>query len=333
MKTKALICFVSLIMLSGCASMEPNESQRVFIDLEYLDVIKNIDLSEAEFSHYIQEDKEFTWWEYNYTDQGNESISNYFEFIPPKEVNISKKAFIVSYGRKLTYLYYDHPIDLADESWWGKSCYIAHPVFEREYHGNVAFIYLVDKVNIADSLFGDAGDSITEIVENGNIPFELPLENLDDIKKYDTEFDEVELKLLERTFIGLEYLDCVENADLSLWYDWYDFLKEGAEFTWWTQPSYPERLLTNYDFTNVDTTDKKVIISYGRKLKYLYYESWDEVLEGYYARPVFEREYNDKVAHIYLIDKMLFVDDEYYEDDLFELNVKGNIPFELPAEN
>jgi len=155
----------------------------------------------------------------------------------------------------------------------------------------------------------------------------------------------------KRVFIDLEYFGCAENIDLSGWYT-YPFIDESVEFTWWYHTSIPENHILSgiyrlndeaykiFDFNlpeNIDRANKNVVVSYGRQLKYLYYYAdkyvYEDGPEGYYGRPVFEREYNGNVAYIYLIDKIKLTDNEFYGRDLSEFNERGNIPFELPSED
>ena len=155
-------------------------------------------------------------------------------------------------------------------------------------------------------------------------------------------------KMEKKVFIDLEYLTCVEDFDLSDWYG-YSYIDEDTEFTWWERRALQidgdlsgsfkiNDEVYKFDLPeNIDTAaEKDCIISYGRKLKYLYYYTdiyvYENGPEGYYARPVFEREYNGKVAYIYLIDRIKLTDNEFYGKDLREFNEKGNIPFELPPE-
>jgi hypothetical protein len=140
----------------------------------------------------------------------------------------------------------------------------------------------------------------------------------------------------KRVFIDLEYLGTVEDVDLSAWYR-LPYINEDTEFTWWYHSSIPEDRIISYEFNfivpaEIDRTQKDVIVSYGRKLRYLYYEDMCDWRNAYHGRPVFEREYSHNNAYIYLIDKIRLIDNEFYDNDLWDFNEKGIIPFELPPE-
>jgi hypothetical protein len=161
-------------------------------------------------------------------------------------------------------------------------------------------------------------------------------------------------KSSKRVFIELEYLGSVEDIDLSGWFIFGDFMNENVEFTWWRCLTIPRDkkisdtlilghdVYTSFEFYLPDNTDirkKDVIVSYGRKLKYLYYEGMDSKGMGYYARPVFERDFKEDTAHVYLIDKVdltdkiRLTDNSFYGDDFYNFNEYGLIPFELPPED
>jgi len=151
---------------------EGEQPKRLFIELEYLESIENADYTEFYYFNDLNENAEFTWWERVYTNQKKESISNYFEFIVPEYIDITQKDFIVSYGRKLKYLYYED--EYIPEGLWDAEHYLASPVFEREYKRGTAHIYLIDKVKLGDNEF--LTFDMYEFNEKGNIPFELPPE-------------------------------------------------------------------------------------------------------------------------------------------------------------
>jgi hypothetical protein len=214
MKTRLLAWFVLILLLFGCSekqnedlnngmgdeSVEINDntvinddalkveeteddgSKRVFIDLEYLGVVEDVDLSAWYTYYFINESTEFTWWvklsipeSYIVSDIYNINWDTYkvFDFHVPQEIDRTQKDVIVSYGRKLRYLYYDFS-DIGAETVVGSEGCYGRPVFEREYSHNTAYIYLIDKIQLKDNEM--YGTDLEDFNEKGIIPFELPPE-------------------------------------------------------------------------------------------------------------------------------------------------------------
>jgi len=145
------------------------ETERNFIDLTYLG---NMDNSGYRM-HYIElephPDDEFTWWNHYTVDQYL-SLSEYYNFDLPGKVDKAKQDIIISFGRKLSYLYYYEKDYLKDQDWQLEG-YRARPIFEEAYVHNSAYVYSINKVDLIDSELA-SHDMDSFLAEN--IPFELP---------------------------------------------------------------------------------------------------------------------------------------------------------------
>lgn len=146
-----------------------NETERIFIDLTYLGNMNNTGYR----MHYIElephPDDEFTWWNH-YTVEQYYSLSEYYNFDLLDKVDKAKQDIIISFGRKLSYLYYYKKDYLIDQE-WQLAGYCAKPVFEKDYVHNSAYVYVINKVDLIDSeLASHDMDSFLA----GDVPFELP---------------------------------------------------------------------------------------------------------------------------------------------------------------
>lgn len=206
-KVKYFICFILFFAISGCTlnqnqesnyeagtkNMEVNNNNKVnesrdkknevigeekhdnFIDLEYIGSIENAELNEYYMKWYLEniegyhfdQNVEFTWWEY-WKIKEDLTISIAFDYILPDYVDREKKDVIISYGRKLKYLYTTGEYQYEPEG------YVAKPVFEREYKKYAVYVYLIDKINLANSEFSSS--DIIIFNKNGKIPYNLPSE-------------------------------------------------------------------------------------------------------------------------------------------------------------
>lgn len=200
MKANFIVLFIITILISGCAESQlefsgqnvndnmeektvmletsdkelnsnlPNEDKRVFIDLSYLESVYNISYKMRYTALDLHPDEEFTWWNYYTVDEF--LSSNYCDdhFSSELELDSERNDIIISFGRKLKYLYY-YEKDYLTDSTWKLEGYRARPVFESDYLHNSAYIYLINKTNLVDSEL--ASDDMNSFLE-GNIPFELP---------------------------------------------------------------------------------------------------------------------------------------------------------------
>ena len=191
------------------------------------------------------------------------------------------------------------------------------------------------------------GDETLEEILNDNSIVE---ESSHDEDEEDYESEVYNNNSTKRVFIELEYFDTIENVDLSGWLREARISEnENPEFTWWVYCGIPENYTIASGFISVegryrafeysvpehiDRTKKAFIASFGRKLKHLYYDDVyaepEEWGKAYHARPVFEKEYSHETVYLYLIDKIKLVDNEFYDNDMWDFNEKGLIPFELP---
>lgn len=198
MKVNFSVLFIIIILISGCAEVQsgtreqsdnnyiekkavmietsgtvsnnnlPNEGERVFIDLSYLGEIYNISYKMRYTALDLNPDEEFTWWNYYTVDEF--LSSEYCDDNFSDEFDSERNGIIISFGRKLKYLYY-YEKDYLSDSIWQLEGYRARPVFEGDYLHNSAYIYLINKTSLADSEL--ASDDMNSFLE-GSIPFELP---------------------------------------------------------------------------------------------------------------------------------------------------------------
>ena len=200
MKANFVVLFIITILISGCAESQlgisgqnvndymeektvmletsdkelnsnlPNEDERVFIDLSYLESVYNISYKMRYTALDLHPDEDFTWWNYYTVDEFLSSNYCNDRFSSELELDSKRNDIIISFGRKLKYLYY-YEKDYLTDSTWKLEGYRARPVFESDYLHNSAYIYLINKTNLADSEL--ASDDMNSFLE-GNIPFELP---------------------------------------------------------------------------------------------------------------------------------------------------------------
>lgn len=198
MKINFVVPFIIAIFISGCAEAQsgirgqnvndyteeksvvietsdqelnvnlPNGDERVFIDLSYLEGVYNISYTMRYTALDLHPDEEFTWWNYYTVDEF--LSSEYYDDRFSAELDREKNDIIISFGRKLKYLYYYEKDYLSDTRWQLKG-YRARPVFESDYLHKSAYIYLINKTHLTDSEL--ASDDMNTFLE-GNIPFELP---------------------------------------------------------------------------------------------------------------------------------------------------------------
>jgi len=143
----------------------------------------------------------------------------------------------------------------------------------------------------------------------------------------------------QRIFIELNYIGNMYDVEYRQRMVLTDICPED-EFTWWNRYSIDEFLsFTNGDFilpAGTDIPENEIVISFGRRLKYLYFYSNDYIdstcsyiAGGYRARPVFEKDYVHRSAYIYLIENIKLADSEDASGDWGRF-LRGDIPFELP---
>jgi len=186
MKTRLLIFCLMTIFISGYAVMkkdsakiESTSTERIFIDFEYLQSINNIKYRMRCTPLEVNLEDEFTWWNH-YTLEDYESLSKHNGFVLPEEIDWTNHDVIISFGRELQYLYY-YEDDCMDEFFSEEDCYYTTPIFKKEYVHDSAHVYLIDKINLADSEF--SGWPLSDLTEE-NIYFELPSIEVDEANKW-----------------------------------------------------------------------------------------------------------------------------------------------------
>ena len=146
-------------------------------------------------------------------------------------------------------------------------------------------------------------------------------------------------KICNREYISLEYVGSVENADFSVFRDVYG-IPDDFELAWWEQfsaadirrYSLEDILADNYNIIltePIDINEKDLIVSFGRKLEMLYYDNMyiNDGAGREFARPVFDEEYNEGVAYLYVIERIELYNNELVSNDMYYFNLDGDIPF------
>lgn len=150
----------------------------------------------------------------------------------------------------------------------------------------------------------------------------------------------------QRKYLEFTYITESDYTNLD-YFAHYNFPKD-CEFTWWWDFPYPS--VDTIKFINdtfgtkfseeiadgINIEEHNFIISFGRKLKMIYY---DETMEpqskkGRYAKsmiiavPVFEEDYNHKI-YLYITDKYYNIyPEEFISDDIINFNMYGDVRYE-----
>ena len=181
MKINLIICFLILTLTTGCSLMQKDETknsekevERSFIELTYLMSMDDAWYRMRNLAHNVLFYKEFTWWNHYSVDDIGHLIWGY-DFDPSEYVDMTKYDLIISFGHKLKYLYYYK--DDYYEGFYGseENYYQAYPVFEGDYIHRSAYVYIIDKIDLANSELA-SGEKLGKYVGD-NIPFELPVED------------------------------------------------------------------------------------------------------------------------------------------------------------
>ena len=153
-------------------SDQDEKGERIFIELNHLDSIENVTYKMINTFIRIDSEDDFTWWNHYPIDRYlSTSAAEYYAFDLPNELDSTKYDLIISFGRKLQYLYYyesDYIYYAASEG------YRARPVFEEEFIRNSAYIYLINKTPLMSSEL--ASEDLSKFMD-GDIPVELPLDD------------------------------------------------------------------------------------------------------------------------------------------------------------
>ena len=294
----------------------------MFLNLQYIGTMDNVRYRMRNLALDINPQYDFTWWNHYTVDEYLASAADY-NFILPDGVDHTEYDIILSFGHKLKYLYY-YEDDYIEK--WGEEGYRSRPIFEREFVKDSAYVYLIDKTNLLNSEFLDI--DIEEFIQ-GDIPCELPSEDEERRELTDT---------AERNIIELSYLGNMEETSYRMHYIELE-LHPDEEFTWWNYYTIDQYLALSeyYDFVLPDQVNQEkhdIIISFGRKLKHLYYydsdyfSDLDWESEGYRARPVFDEDYIHNSAYVYLIGKTNLADSELASSDM-GVFMDSDIPFKL----
>jgi len=162
-KRSFIICLL-LVILAGVYYYRA--SKRIYIDLEYLECIENVDTSR----YGVGDCLEFTWWErFSWFGSTRDNAEyNTYTFLAdnygislPDNINWEEKDVVVSFGRELKTLYYY-------ESWDQFGGHVGRPVFMKKYKGSVAFVYLINKTYLRNN------DLVTTDMYTFNIEYKIP---------------------------------------------------------------------------------------------------------------------------------------------------------------
>jgi len=183
MKLKFLIYVFIMFLTSSCSeqdnvvkqnSTDSLSTERIFIDLEYLGKMNNVKYMMTNTPLAIGPEIEFTWWNH-YTVQDYLECAPVYDYVLSNEVDGKNHDIIISFGRKLQYLYYYEKDFTYDEEHDGEGRgYRARPIFEEEFLKGSAYLYLINKTELANSEL--ASNDLQSFVA-GYIPFELLVED------------------------------------------------------------------------------------------------------------------------------------------------------------
>lgn len=153
------------------------------------------------------------------------------------------------------------------------------------------------------------------------------------------DLNKISNRIDKREYIELEYLaqsdyDKTKNSYII------DYnLNKSADFTWY-QKVYSKNVISDlnkYLGANFDTDLSKkidiskydIFISYGRKLKKLYFDNFKIYNQYRLVVPVFEKEYYGDKIFLYKSNKKYnIIDNDYWTNELWDFNVDGNIRYE-----
>ena len=141
----------------------------------------------------------FTWWGH-FPERGFERVSRRFGVDISSLVDGSSQDIVVSYGRRLRYLYY-YEGDYVVATW--DSGYRANPIFEDEFIKDSVYIYVVDKIDLLSSVL--SASSELDRLRDGEVPFGFPKPQVDNVPE---------------GFIDLEL--AIGDTDGALQYRWVD---------------------------------------------------------------------------------------------------------------
>ena len=184
-------------------------------------------------------------------------------------------------------------------------------------------------VNESDKMIRDAGQTI-----NASQTIDASQTSLDN-----TGIEGSMLTVGKRVFLELEYLCSVPYNKLAF-LEYYTYEKD--EFTYWIHYNNMISVISAFEafeadmpteLLHINYDDKTVIISFNRKLQYLFHDNklhgWAQGNLYYHGRPVFEKDYECYMLHIYLTDKIDLIENEWYGTDLADYNILEKIPFDL----
>ena len=147
-----------------------------------------------------------------------------------------------------------------------------------------------------------------------------------------------------RKYIDFIYVTESDYTNLD-YFESYNF-PDNCEFTWWwhfpsqdvdsiafIDETFGTKFKETLDYT-IDKSKVDIIISFGRKLKTIYYDPelfpprWMVNNGMVRVTPVFEKEYNHKI-YLYVTDKKYNIyPAEFWGDDIIQFNRYGNVCFE-----
>lgn len=152
--------------------------------------------------------------------------------------------------------------------------------------------------------------------------------------------DEVDGDKMDRIFLNLEYVDSTPFTSI----DYFGGMQYDKDtFTYWMSTEGYTNFADVFEkfgakipgsLLNKDMRNQTCILSFNRKLRYLFIENTIGGIESisekkYQGFPVFEKQLESGMLHIYLIDKISLDDNELYSDKMSKYNYFYNIPYDL----
>ena len=186
---KLSLCVIVLLIFAGCAGAsrgaESTYARRIYLDLVLIYETSSTGLRFFDSDGFMLcafQRSILTWWAH-FPERGFELISRSFG-VDLSHVDGSRQDIVVSYGRKLKYLYYYSDGYEVHEFARG---YRAHPVFEEEFVKDSVYIYVVDRVDLLTSLTANIDE--IERIRAGEAHFGFPLPQADAVPEGFIELD------------------------------------------------------------------------------------------------------------------------------------------------
>ena len=179
--------------------------------------------------------------------------------------------------------------------------------------------------------------SVLVLVSACNIERDKKKDNVNRSVSENTNEEDNASDLSGKVLLDLKYVCSVQYSNLD-YLEEYTYSKN--EFTYWIHCN-DLNYISYFEIFGADVpadlaecvNGKTVIISFNRKLKFLFHDNslhgWTEYESYYHGRPVFQRKYENDMLHIYVTDKIALIDNEFYDNDLSNFNLDGDVPYDF----